>query len=99
MATIAQLITAFENRNWEIDKVSTDFFERVNFEFLTYELCLDGKNVFYLELTEVDENGRIVDGNIFKYGKDGDVCETWSIAGYQTLNDILNLIFAFNIQP
>ena len=99
MATMAQMTTAFKENAWEIEKVSKDFFERTTYVLPTYELCLDGRNVFYLEISETDSQGNIADGNIFKYGKDGDICESWSISGFHELDDLINFTYAFNLQP
>lgn len=99
MTTVAQLFAAFEDRNWEIKKVKQDYFEYKYFDELTYEVCLDGRNVFYMELTEFNSDGTFSDGSIFKFGKEGEICESWSLSGVETITDVLDLIFAFNIQP
>lgn len=98
MTTIAQLLAAFEDRNWEIKKVEQDYFEYKHFDEPTYEICLDGRNVFYLELTEFNSDGTFSDGSVFKFGKEGEICESWSLSGMENLTDVLNLIFAFSIQ-
>lgn len=95
MATVENILKTGKAKGWEIEEVSEDSFQRITFDALTYEVCLDGSNVFYMEFTKLCPAEEILDGNLFKFEKDGTVVHVWSLDNLDT-EEIMEMIVTFD---
>lgn len=96
MLTIDHIVKEFQTREWEIEEVSEDSFQRITFDAPTYEICLDGRNVFYMELTNVSAKEEILDGNLFKFEKDGSIVHIWTIEDATSTRDVVEMAVLFD---